>query len=179
MTSSANMQAFYNIQDRPNPQTDNPLKGISNFLFFPMYPAKDKKTADDLFALIEKKLSQYGIVNHTKILVQTDQREAVDLSVFKTGATLIYKIENLKDLLGNDTGIVRASLNFYTEIEITKTKELCRPYIWSCNCFLKGSTKKEIDKLISLTLDNLLEQFSSTYKLVNKSKPVFELQGAS
>ena len=36
----------YNIQDRPSPNIDNPLKGMSKFLFFPMSPAKDKAMAD-------------------------------------------------------------------------------------------------------------------------------------
>lgn len=179
MSPIVKTQNSYNIQDRPNPEIDNPIKGLTNFLFFPMYPAKDKKMADNIFVLVGKKLSQYGQVNQTKILVQTDQGDAVDLSVFKTGVTLIYKIDDLKDLSGYDTGMVRASLNLYTAIEIVKTKVICRPYIWSCNCFIKGSTKKDVEKLISQSLDNLLAQFNSTYRLVNTDKPVFELQGAN
>ncbi|MCX6989768.1 MAG: hypothetical protein NTX49_01690 [Chlamydiae bacterium] len=132
-------QNYYNVQDRPNPEIDNPTKGLTSFLFFPMCPAKDKKMADNIFALVEKKLTSYGQVNKTRILVETDQGEAIDLSVFKVGVTLIYEIKNLKDLSGNETGFVRASLNLYTAIEIVKTKEVCRPYIWSSNCFLKGS----------------------------------------
>jgi hypothetical protein len=143
-----------------------------------MCPAKDKKMADHIFALVEKKLSSYGQVTKPRILVQTDQGEAIDLSVFKTGVTLIYEIETLNDLDGNDTGLIRASLNLYTATEIVKTKEICRPYIWSCNCFLKGSIKKNLANLISMSLDNLLAQFISTYGLVNTDKPLFELQGA-
>ena len=66
----------------------------------------------------------------------------------------------------------------HTAIEIVKTKEICQPYIWSSNCFLKGSTQKNLENLISLSLDNLLAQFISTYRLVNTDRPVFELQGA-
>lgn len=172
-------QSSYNIQDRPNPEIDNPIKGLTSFLFFPMYPAKDKKMADNIFALVEKMLSQYGQVNKTKILVETDQGEAVELSVFKTGVTLLYKIQDVKDLSGSDTGMVRASLNLTTAIEVEKTKEICSPYIWSCNCFVKGSIKKDLEKLISLSLDKLLAEFNSTYNLVNTDKPVFELQGAN
>jgi hypothetical protein len=178
ISTLTNTHNYYNSQDGRNPEIDNPIKGLTTFLFFPMCPAKDKKMADNIFALIEKKLSAYGQVNKARIFVQTDQGEAIDLSVFKTGVTLIYEIENIKDIKGNDTGFVRASLNLYTAIEIVKTKEICRPYIWSSNCFLKGSTQKNTENLISLSLDNLLAQFISTYRLANTDKPVFELQGA-
>lgn len=171
-------QNHYNAQDRRNPEIDNPIKGLTTFLFFPICSAKDKKMADNIFALVEKKLSAYGQVNKAKILVQTDKGEAIDLSVFKTGVTLIYEIENIKDIKGNDTGLVRASLNLYTAIEIIKTKEICRPYIWSSDCFLKGSTQKNLENLISLSLDNLLALFISNYRLANTDRPVFELQGA-
>jgi hypothetical protein len=162
------------IQDRRSPDIDNPLKGLTNFLFFLRCPAEDKIMADTIFALVEKKLSSYGQVNKTRMLIQTDKGEAIDLSIFKTGATLIYQISNLQDISGNETGFVRASLNLYTETEIVKTKELCSPYVWSSNCFLKGSTKKDLANLVSLSLDNLLDQFNSNYKLVNRGKPVFE-----
>ncbi|NDE82944.1 MAG: hypothetical protein EB051_04970, partial [Chlamydiia bacterium] len=143
------------IQDRRYPDIDNPLKGLTSFLFFLRCPAQNKKMSDNIFAIVEKKLSSYGRLNKKRMLVQTDQGEAIDLSVFKTGATLIYQISNLTDLSGNETGFVRASLNLYTATEIVKTKEMCTPYVWSSNCFLKGSTKKNLENLVSLSLDNL------------------------
>ncbi|MEI8329850.1 MAG: hypothetical protein WCG14_07635 [Chlamydiia bacterium] len=168
----------YNIQDRPSPNIDNPLKGMSKFLFFPMSPAKDKAMADRIFALAEKKLSALGQVNRTKTLVNTDQGEGIDLSVFSIGTTLVYLIQDLKDLSGKDTGFIRASLNLSAAVQVVKTTDTCSSYVWSCNCFLKGSTQKNLENLISTSLDDLLKQFSDTYNLVNSDKPLFELQGA-
>ncbi|NDD59097.1 MAG: hypothetical protein EBZ47_07615 [Chlamydiae bacterium] len=176
---SQNKDIFYNIQDRPNPTIDDPLNGLSKFLFFPMFPSKDKSMADKIYALVEKKLSVLGEVNKTRLIVDADQQAAVDLGVFSTGTTLIYKIENLKDLSGKDTGFVRASLNLSAAVQVVKTNETCSPYIWSCNCFLKGSTKKTLESLVSTSLDELLKQFSESYSLVNYNKPVFELQGGN
>lgn len=174
----ANKSLSYNIQDRPSPDVDNPLKGLSKFLFFPMSPAKDKGMADRIFTLVEKKLSALGQVNRTKILVNTDQGEEIDLSVFSIGTTLVYLIQDLKDLSGKDTGFIRASLNLSAAVQVVKTNDTCSPYVWSCNCFLKGSTQKNLENLISTSLDDLLQQFSESYNLVNSDKPLFELQGA-
>ena len=168
----------YNIQDRPNPNIDNPLKGLSQFLFFPMYPAKDKPMADRIFALIEKKLNGFGKVNKPKLIVNTDQGEAIDVSIFQIGTTLVYLIQDLKDFSGKDTGFIRASLNFTASIEVEKTKTTCHPYVWSCNCFLKGSTGENLESLISTSLDDLLKQFTESYKLVNSDQPLFVLQGS-
>lgn len=174
---SENKPISYNIQDRPSPTIDNPIKGLSKFLFFPMSPAKDKAMADRIYTLVEKKLSALGQVNKTKILVNTDQGEAIDLSVFSTGTTLVYSIQDLKDHSGKDTGFVRASLNLTAAVQVVKTNDTCSPYVWSCNCFLKGSTQKNLENLVSTSLDDLLRQFSESYNLVNSDKPVFELQG--
>ena len=175
-TMIQNETILYNDQDRPSPLIDNPVKGLSRFLFFPMTPAKDKAMADRIFTLVEKKLSALGQVNKTSILVNTDQGEAIDFSVFSIGTTLVYLIQDLKDLSGKDTGFIRASLNLSAAVQVVKTNNTCSPYVWSCNCFLKGSTQENLEDLVSKSLDDLLKQFSESYKLVNSDNPVFELQ---
>ena len=74
ISTLTNTQNYYNSQDGRNPKIDNPIKGMTTFLFFPMCPAKDKKMADNIFALVEKKLSAYGQVNKPRILVQNRSR---------------------------------------------------------------------------------------------------------
>lgn len=170
------IQIAYDPQDRPNLTAQNPLKGFSKFIFFPMIPARTND-AESIFKLVENELQQYGQVDKSKILKKTNQGEVIDLSVFKTGVTLIYEIENLTDLNGKELGVVRASLNMTTAIEIEKTKQISRPYIWSGNCFLKGSTEKDLETITSQSLSNLLGQFMSSYSLVNTTKPIFDLQG--
>jgi len=169
---------FYNPQDRPNLAAQNPLKGFSKFIFFPMYPAGTKDLSEKIFDLVEIELKQFGQVNKSKLLVQTDKGEAIDLSVFATGATLIYKIENLTDFKGAELGIVRASLNLATAVEIKKTQQISSPYIWTSNCFLKGSTTQNLEGLVEQSLSILLKEFASNYSAVNPNRPVFELQGA-
>lgn len=168
----------YDIQDRPSPLMHNPIKGLSHFLFFPMYPAKNKEVADKIFVLVKSKLNQYGLVSQKKMTAEVEGGQAIDLSVLKCDATLIYKIDALQDIFGKDTGLVRASLNLDSAVEVIKTKETCNPYIWSANCFLKGSLKKEEERLVSQSLDYLLNQFLVAYQLVSDQKPHFELQGA-
>lgn len=120
-----------------------------------MIPARTND-AESVFKLVENELKQYGQVDKSKILKKTDQDEVIDLSVFNKGVTLIYAIENLTDLNGKELGVVRASLNMTTAVEIEKTKQISSPCIWSSNCFLKGSTD---------------------YSSVNPQKPIFDLQG--
>lgn len=168
----------YNRQDRENISFDNPLKGFSKFLFFPMIPTGSKKSAEHLMKLVESKLQKYGQVNKSKILIQTDQGEVIDLSPFDVGATLIYQVEDLTTSRGKMLGIVRASLNFSTTITIAKTQEMCSPYIWAANFFALGSTKKHLDKFVEMSLNDLLDQFIRDFSAVNASLPCFDLQGA-
>lgn len=175
----APLQPLNLLQDRESGLVGNPLKGFAQFLFFPMIPAGSKKAADQFMNLVENTLQKYGEVKKSKILLQTENGEVVDLSPFDIGATLVYQIDDLFSPQGRALGIVRASLNFSTAISINRTKESSYPYIWAANCFFRGSTKKHLDRLVEKSLINLLEQFSKDFSLVNSGLPQFDLQGAN
>jgi hypothetical protein len=171
------IQREYPSQDRANLVENNPLQDLSKFLFFAICPAKNKPMAEKILSTVGQELKQSGHLQKTKMLIETNEGPAIDLSVFKIGATLIYQIKDLSDLNGKKLGIVRASLNLTTAIEIQKTKMVCYPYIWSSNCFLEGSTEKNLEHIIAQSLKELLEQFMITYSSVNNSPPIFDLQG--
>lgn len=168
------MQWVYNEQDIPMFGTGNPLKGFSKFIFYSRFYAS-KDLADKVHVVIEKVLSQYGDVEKINLQVKTDKGSAVDFSKFDAGASLIYEIKNLSSIDGKDLGIVRASLNLTTSVTIDRTKKESDPYIWTNNCFLKGDINKNLESLVSQSLNYLLKAFSITYSSVNSEKPLFQI----
>lgn len=168
----------YNYQDRPNLSADSPLKGLSQFLVFCMCPTASKEMSDEILNTVEKKLSLIGKVKRSKILIKTDKGEAIDLQPLDAAATLIYELRDVEDVNGKNLGIVRASLNLTTEVQINKTKQSCSPYVWSSNCFLKGTVKKNVQELVNQSLALLLDQFKVDFTKENTYSPTFDLQGA-
>jgi hypothetical protein len=163
-------------QNRPNFSIENPLKGFSEFIFFPMYPTGNKNLSDTIGLLVKKELEKIGSVKKIDLETKNENGvEGIDLSPFDLGATLIYQIRNLLSLDGKETGFVRASLSFESQVNIVKTKQDCRPYLWSSNCFLKGNTEKGLDTLVLQSLTYLMRDFSESYSSANSNKPIFSL----
>ena len=163
-------------QDSPN--SENPLQGISIFIFSARFPA-NKAVYDKISSLLKNELSKYGTVRSTKMLVQKEKDEAIDVTGFDEGVFLIYDIENVLSIDGKNLGIVRASLSLQSSIQILKTKQECFPYIWSRNCFLKGNTNKNIEKLFMKSLDYLMCLFLNSYLTSNTNKPIFILDSTN
>lgn len=168
----------YNPQDRPNLSSENPMKGLSKFLFFPMVPAANKKAADQILISIEQALARIGKVHSSKIIRADQGKKVLDLQPLATAVTLIYELNNVQDIAGKELGIVRASLNLTTTIQIQATKQFCGPYIWSSNCFFKGSVESHTQELVSASLGYLLNQFNTAFTEANAYPPTFDLQGA-
>ncbi len=146
----------YNGQDRPNFGAESPLKGVSKFIFFPLCPTANKPLSDKINALVEKELKNLGAVKPAPLSVKGDE---IDFGALDFSARLIYEIKNVSSIEGTDLGVVRASLNLDTGVEITKTKQSSNPYVWSANCFLPGSVEKDLDKLVAQSLNSLLQSF--------------------
>lgn len=172
---AGNIENKFTTQDQPSLFVNNPFKGFSKFIFSPIIPSNINEAAS-IFQLVENELKHFGQVDKSKILKTTSHGEVIDLTLLNIGASLMYEIENLTDLNGLEVGVVRASLNFTTAVEIQKTKQRSRPYIWSCNCFLRGNTEKDLQRLVSESLNHLLWQFILTYSSVNEQIPIFDLQ---
>jgi hypothetical protein len=163
-------------QNRPSFGMENPLKGFSTFIFFPMYPAGNKNLSDKIGLLIKKELEKIGSVNKIELETKDENGvEGIDLSPFALASALIYQIRNLPSLDGKETGFVRASLSFESRVNIVKTKQNCSPYLWVSNCFLKGNTEKDLDKLVLQSLAYLMRDFSESYSSANSDKPIFNL----
>jgi hypothetical protein len=162
-------------QNRPNFGLENPLKGFSEFVFFSMYPgSKSQSEKIDLF--IKKELEKIGQIKKVELEVKNKDGEfGIDLSPFDQGASLTYEIRNLTAIDGKDTGFVRASLNLESRVSVLKTKQDCSPYLWSSNCFLKGSSGKDLEKLVMQSFTYLMQDFSESYKSANSEKPIFNL----
>lgn len=165
----------YNTQDRVRFTLQNPIKGLYTFNFFQMFPAKNKILTDKINTIIEKELNKFGIVKKKELVVKTDKGDAVDVSVFGEGVSLIYEIRNIISLDGKELNMIRASLNLSTVVNIQKTKEISRSYVWSSNCFMKGDTEKDLESHVSESLNYLLQKFMRDYSNVNSEKPVFNL----
>ncbi len=161
------------LKENKNPHYNNPLKGLATFIFFTQIPAT-AKTIDKINVIVKDKLSSFGTVVPSSLLVQTKEGEAIDLSGFDVGATLIYELTNLSSLDGTNLGL-KATLSLRTLVEINTTKRDCSIYVWSQSCFLKGKLDKEIGDSVSQSLHYLLQKFLNEYMLVNKEKPVFNL----
>lgn len=165
-------------QNRPNFGIENPLKGFPAFNFFPMVPAFDKAQADKIGVLIKKELEKIGAVKKIELITKNKEgEEGIDLSPFDIDSNLIYEIKNLASSDGKDTGFIRASLTFKSRVDILKTKQSCSPYLWSSNCFLKGNTEKNLEKLVVESLAYLMRDFSESYRDVNSDKPLFNIVG--
>lgn len=168
-------QQIFDTQDMPRLIGDNPLKGFTDFLLIPLIPASSKTQADKISALVKKELMKYGNVSNVSLTVNTDKGEAIDFSQFNTGNTLVYEIKNVMSLNGKELPFVRATLNLRSNVTIDKTKQNSNSYIWSSSCFLPGKTQKDIDALVSQSLDSLLQRFAANYSSVNTDKPLFKL----
>ncbi len=165
-------------QNRPNFISGNPLKGFSAFNFFSMVPAFNKAQSDKVGVLIKKELEKIGSVKNLELEVKDKNgKEGVDLSSFDLGSSLIYEIKNLTSLEGNGTGFVRASLSFESRVTVFKTNQSCSSYLWASNCFLKGNTEKDLEKLVVQSLAYLMQDFSQSYVSVNSDKPLFNICG--
>lgn len=164
----------YLSRDQDRVRSADILKNLSEFIFLSGFYADKPATADKVHAVIRKELAKFGEVNACSILVKTKEGDAVDLSSFDVGVTLHYRIQDLYSLEGKKLGIVRASLNLDTQVEVLKTKIEGSPYIWSSNCFLKGSVEKNIEKLVAESINHLMKEFSDSYSSVNQNKPVFD-----
>lgn len=163
-------------QNRPNFGVENPLKGFSAFNLFSMVPASNKAQSDKIGVLIKKELEKIGTVKKIELITKNKEgEEGIDLSPFDIGANLIYEIKNLASSDGKNTGIVRASLNFESRVNILKTKQECSVYLWSSNCFLKGNTEKDLEKLVIESLAYLMRDFSESYRSANSNKPLFNI----
>ncbi len=165
-------------QNRPNFGVENPLKGFLAFNFFPMVPAFDKAQSDKIRVLIKKELEKIGTVKKIELIAKNKEgEEGIDLSPFDIDSNLIYEIKKLASSDGKDTGFVRASLSFESRVDILKTKQSCSPYLWSSNCFLKGNTEKDLEKLVIESLVYLMRDFSESYRAANSDKPLFNIVG--
>ncbi|MGE5195872.1 MAG: hypothetical protein ACM3JI_00910 [Anaerolineae bacterium] len=165
----------YNLQDRPSFYSGNPLKGFSKFNFFSRFYAPTPKYAEKIQIIIENELKKFGKINKIEMSVKTEKGEAIDLSGFDDGISLAYEIKNVLSIDRKELGIVRASLNLSTSVDVQKTKEECMTYIWSDNCFLKGNVEKDLEKLVSQSLKYLLHKFEINYSAVNSDQPIFNL----
>ncbi len=174
--SQKEIQSFiFMQQNRPNFAEDNPLKGFSEFVFFPMYPGS-KSQSEKIDLLIRKELEKIGGVKKVELEVKNKDGEVgIDFSPFDKGASLVCEIRSLISIDGKDTGFVRASLNLESRVSILKTKQDCSPYLWSSNCFLKGDTEKDLEKLVMQSFAYLMQDFSESYKSVNSEKPIFDV----
>jgi hypothetical protein len=148
---------------------------MAKFNFFARFPASNKTAADKISIVIEKELKFFGKVIKPEMIVKTEKGDAIDLSGFDGGVTLTYEITNVTSPEGKNLGIVRASLNLSTSVLVQKTTDECESYIWSNNCFLKGSVEKNLETLVSQSLSYLLNKFENNYTAVNPTKPIFNL----
>lgn len=165
----------FSEQNRPNFGVKNPFKGFSVFNFFPTYPGS-KEQSEKINALMKKELEKIGVVKKLDLEVKNKEgEEGIDLSPFDINSSLIYEIKNLVSLDGKDIGFVRASLNFESSASILKTKQECSVYLWSSNCFLKGSTSKDLESLVAQSLDYLMKDFSESFSSANDNKPIFQV----
>lgn len=162
----------YNDQDRESLASGNPLKGLNKYSFSSRFFAT-KTLADKINSIAETELKRIGTVDKKQMIVESDKGKSVDLSGFNLGSMLIYEIKNVTDLNGKELGFVRASLNLSAPVLIETTKKQCSSYIWSCNCFLEGDVNKNLETLVSKSLNYLLNQFRINYTSVNSDKPVF------
>jgi hypothetical protein len=140
---------------------------LSFIAHFPEFGAE----ADKINDAIAKTLEPFGTINRKKVFVQTKNGEAADLSGFSAEAMLIYQIKDLSDINNSELGVMRASLDLSSMVHVKNSTE--RAYIWSCNCFVKGNTKKDLEKTVSDTLNVLLQQFNENYSKANQPKPIF------
>ena len=174
--SAKEIQSFlFMQQNRPDFGDNNPLKGFPTFNVFLMHPGS-KAQSEKIDILVKKELEKNGIVKKLELEVKNKAGEVgVDLSPFDIGSSLIYEIRNLMSDDGERLGVIRASLNFKARVDVLKTKQDCSPYLWSSNCFLKGNTEKDLEKLVAQSLTYLMQDFSESYKSANSEKPVFNV----
>jgi|GEM_PF-4053837 len=143
-----------------------PLANNHSFSFIANTPAFGP-LFNSVNIVIENELKKVGIVQRKEMLVQTDQGEAVDLTGFNAKAFLVYEISDLLAIDGSSLGVIIASLKLSTSI--CKT----RACIWSSDCYIKGDTKKELEKSVSETAHFLIQKFNADYSKYNKEKPHF------
>lgn len=149
-----------NYQDGPFVSSDNPLKGFSSFIFFPLFHSLKKEDREKALELIASKLSKIGKVT------QITFSSPYDLSVFDKGPSLYFEIGSL-DSIECKIPVLRASLNLASNIQIFKTHNECLVYIWSKNHFMNGDIQKRPIEAISQSLDSLLQTFVDKHSLAN------------
>lgn len=151
-------------QDQPFVSSESPLKGFSQFVFFPFLHLLPKNEKTKTLQIIEDKLSKIGKVNRITLT------PPYDLSIFDKGPSLCYELAPLDTADERSVSMLRASLNLAANVEIFKTRNDCTAYVWSKNCFLQGSMNDDIEASISKTMDQLLQAFTTSYKLANPSQ---------
>lgn len=158
-------------QDMPSSALENPLKGLSKFLIIFKTPSVSKQETEKLKAVVETELKKYGTVNDLSTLVK--EGEAFDFSKTSSDATLMYFIENVIELNGQETPLIRTSLNLSNRVTVSKTKQECFVYIWSNNCFSSADLKKNLNKIVQDTFSYQMKAFMTDYSSVNTDKPSF------
>jgi|GEM_PF-5890192 len=148
------------------------LNGFSKVIVFAMVPTLDRVVSEKVNKVIEQSFSQIGEIHKIKTDLKAPAAEGVDLSGFDGDGTLIYEIHPIT-LSGKECDIVMATLTFYTNVTITKTKNEGNAVIWSSNYFINANLQKETEKLVSQSLNALLKTFA--IKHTSEQKLIFNL----
>ncbi len=118
----------FNEQDHPLFSVESPLKGLSRFVFFAMVPIQSPQISRKLEKTIHAELQKIGSLENSNPVIKTSKGDAIDLSLFKGGISLIYEVEDLRSVEGKKLGVIRASLNLEAPVNIQLTKQACHPY---------------------------------------------------
>lgn len=149
-----------------------PLHGVSQFVFFAFFRETNKKSSDAITTLIEEKLSKIGKI------VRVNLTSPVDLSIFDKGLSLSYEIDAIPGIECKGDPALKASLSLEAPVQLLKTGSICKPNVWSQNCFFNGNLETKSRECIAYSLDKLLKSFSESYAAANpdrKEKPTFYL----
>lgn len=152
----------------------NGLKQLEKFNFFAGFPAGSNRMYEEIRKEIQNELKQYGKSTTPDLIVISDNgKEAIDPTIFSGDASMKYRIKDVYSISGKKMGVVKASLAIEDQAFIDKTKVNTNVCIWKKSCFFLGSTEKDLKSLVKTSLIYLLEDFSSSYKEVNKEVPSF------
>ncbi len=156
----------------------NPFKRLPSFVFYFINPVSNYSLETKVRPMIERQLAQIGEIRPWKMLTKKNDKEVVDLSGFDASAFLIYELEEVSSIEGKKLGIIQASLKVSTYVEVKKSGEECRPYIWSTRCYIQGDFEKNLETLIDQSLGHLLRDFKASYQSVNTAQPVFNFDAS-